>query len=168
MDDSLTSLDSQVQEYIFNECIKKFLKTKICVLVTQNVNQINAADSVVIMDDSNIKSFGSPNEKIIGEVNKVLTQENSEKSIDEEVQIKTKVSSDDEFDNEETNLLEETEQTNKKKVYAELIRKGKVSLGIYKEYLLYGGGTFILLLNMFFFTSAQGADSFSDYILAKW
>ncbi|CAG9858555.1 unnamed protein product [Phyllotreta striolata] len=169
LDDSLTALDSQVQDYIFNECIRTFLASKLCLLVTQNVAQIKEADNVLVLDNGEIKSFGRVDSKVIEEISEAV---NEVKETPHEKQIEqVEVDDDDDIDDvysEETKLLEEVEQSNKKRVYAEVTKKGKVSFSIYKDYLMYGGGVCALFLNFLFFFSAQATESFSDYILASW
>ncbi|KAJ8981361.1 hypothetical protein NQ317_000228 [Molorchus minor] len=57
-DDSLTALDPRVQEHIFNECIRGFLKDKLCILVTHNKNHIATADKVIILENGTVKFDG--------------------------------------------------------------------------------------------------------------
>ncbi|EFA04138.2 ATP-binding cassette sub-family C member 4 [Tribolium castaneum] len=47
LDDCLAALDGHVCDYIFKECILEFLKDKLCVLVTNNHDHIQAADRII-------------------------------------------------------------------------------------------------------------------------
>ncbi|XP_057671711.1 probable multidrug resistance-associated protein lethal(2)03659 [Diorhabda carinulata] len=171
LDDSLTALDSQVQDYIFNECIKKFLKNKTCVLVTQTISQMKYADNLVLMENSTIKWMGQPDDHFLADINNIVTPQDSQKETSEdkeEDKVKKSTLDDDDDYYEETVELLETEQTNKQKIYGEVLRKGKVSLAIYYKYILFGGGTLFLILNLFVFGVTQGAESVSEYLLTRW
>lgn len=163
LDDSLTALDAHVQDYIFNECIKKYLNDKICILVTQTASHIREADYVVIMDKGHIKSFGKPDEKIIKEIDELVVEDDDlEKEVVEENREIIENNDEKEGDNIET------EQTTRRKVYSEVKKKGKVDFITYKRYFLFGGGILLMLLNVALFGIAQGTDSFSDQLLTKW
>lgn len=49
LDDCLSSLDNHVNKHIFNECVKGFLKHKLCVFVTNNINHIKTVDTSQIL-----------------------------------------------------------------------------------------------------------------------
>lgn len=163
LDDSLTALDAHVQDYIFSECIKKYLKDKICILVTQTANHIQEADNVIIMDKSQIKSIGKPDAKIIEDLSELVCKDDDlEKEVVEEAE-----EGEDEEKGEEAKLLE-TEQTTKKKVYGEVNKKGEVDFIVYKKYLLFGGGVFLMIVNVILFGVTQGTESYSDQLITKW
>ncbi|XP_056630497.1 ATP-binding cassette sub-family C member 4-like [Diorhabda sublineata] len=162
LDDSLTALDASVQDYIFQECITKFLKNKICVLVSQTPSHINEADTVVIMTKGTIKDIGTPNEDIINEVNELIKEDdNLERVVSKEELNDTKEIT------EETSLLE-TEQTNMKpKIYKELKKEGSVDWAVYGKYLQYGGWI-LVILNIVLKCGTQFSASYSERLLTKW
>lgn len=164
-DDSLTALDSHVQDYIFTECIKTFLKEKIVVLVSQTSGHIHEADFVVIMDKGKIKSYGTPNQNIIiNELdNLVPRKEVSEKQFVDE--LKNVV---DQENGEDVQLLDMEELPGKANVYSEVKKKGKVNFGIYLQYFMFGGGLFLLFINICLFGLKQAAESYSDFLLTRW
>ncbi|KAI2474002.1 probable multidrug resistance-associated protein lethal(2)03659 [Diabrotica virgifera virgifera] len=174
LDDSLTALDSQVQDYIFNECIKKFLNGKICILVTQTLNQIKTAENLVIMENGQIKLIDKLDEKYIEELETIITsdevndehQENDNKT--SHVNNEKDYINDEDDEYQDDDKLLETEQTNRPKIYGEIIKKGKVSLAIYNQYLIYGGGIVFLIFNIFLFSITQSSESFADYLLTRW
>ncbi|XP_023311188.1 probable multidrug resistance-associated protein lethal(2)03659 [Anoplophora glabripennis] len=164
LDDSLTALDAHVQDYIFNECIKKYLKDRICILVTQTANHIQEADNVVIMDKCQIKSLGKPDAKIIEDLSELVCKDDD---LEKEVVEENGQEEEGEEKGEEAKLLE-TEQTTKKKVYGEVNKKGEVDFIVYKKYLLFGGGVCLMLLNIILFGVTQGTESYSDQLITKW
>ncbi|CAH1183388.1 unnamed protein product [Phaedon cochleariae] len=158
IDDSLTALDAHVQDYIYNECIKGFLKEKICVLVTQTTSHIQDANDVVIMENGEIKYHGRPSDAVVSKIKELVVEDDDlEKEIIEMEEKETI----------EEKVLE-TEHTNNIKIYREDHKKGVVDLGVYKKYVIFGGGYALLLFNVFLHGIGQGATSYSDKLLTKW
>lgn len=59
LDDPLCSVDPEVGNYIFKKCIKGLLKEKTVVLATHQKKIIPQADKILILDNGNIKFFGT-------------------------------------------------------------------------------------------------------------
>lgn len=58
LDDPLSAVDSVVGKHIFNNCIKDFLKEKICILVTHQEQYLKASNHIVYMDNGKIQLQG--------------------------------------------------------------------------------------------------------------
>uniref|UniRef100_A0A0U9HSE1 Putative ABCC protein n=1 Tax=Chrysomela populi TaxID=154003 RepID=A0A0U9HSE1_CHRPP len=161
LDDCLTALDSQVQDYIFQECIKTYLKDKIVILVSQTANHIQEADTVIIMDKGRIKDIGKPSEKILAEVKEFVEDDDDlEKEVIEQVEAN---------EVDETAKLLETEQiTSKKKIYKEVKKKGEVDVQVYLKYIAFAGGFMLMFFNIFLVVATQSAESYSDKLLTQW
>nr|XP_023020199.1 probable multidrug resistance-associated protein lethal(2)03659 [Leptinotarsa decemlineata] len=164
LDDSLTALDSQVQDHIFNECIKTFLKNKICIMVTQNVKHMQEADVVVTMEHGRIQSCGKPDVKILEKINEMISNDTDS---DQETETKDTTDGEERNEIEETPLLE-TEQNAAKNIYNEMKKKGRVDFENYKKYVMFGGGAFLVVLNLLLFAVGQFSDSYSSRLLAHW
>ncbi|KAI2474104.1 multidrug resistance-associated protein 4-like [Diabrotica virgifera virgifera] len=159
LDDCLTALDNEVQDYIFKECIQTFLKGKICVLVTQTERHMKQSDIVVIMKNGEIFKTTRPTNQSLKEIKDINTLQN------DDVKEKEMV----ENDNRENKKLLEAEQTveQRKKVYEETIQKGSVSYKNYKKYFGFGGFA-LMVIYCIVCGGFQFATSYSDKLLTKW
>ncbi|CAG9826345.1 unnamed protein product [Diabrotica balteata] len=159
LDDCLTALDNEVQDYIFNECIQTFLKGKICVLVTQTERHIKQSDVVVIMKNGEIFKTTKPTNKSLKEIKDINTVPNENIKENEKI----------ENENNENKKLLEAEQTveQRKKVYEETIQKGSVSYKNYKKYFGFGGFA-LMVIYCIVCGGFQFAQSYSDKLLTKW
>ena len=59
LDDPLSAVDAKVGAHIFEECICKLLKEKIIILATYAVNNMKAADQVVVLHKGSVLGRGS-------------------------------------------------------------------------------------------------------------
>lgn len=168
LDDSLTALDAHVQDFIFEECILKFLSNKIVILVSQTAHHIEQADTVIVLNSGKITFSGTPSKEVstivIREIEK--TKE-IEETIDQSQKRKI-----DETDYEETVEesipLKQKMNGEQKSIYGEGKKTGGVDFSTYYKYLSYGGGIFLMILNVVIFGLSQGAESYSDMLLTEW
>ncbi|CAG9860113.1 unnamed protein product [Phyllotreta striolata] len=158
LDDSLTALDQTVQDYLFEECIQKFLKGKIVLLATQTPAHIKRADNVIIMENGKIKSFTTP-DKIQEEFTEIYTPVEAEGE---------KQNESDSLECDETSKLLGMDETYCKPVYQETQKKGSVDTEVYKEYFLMGGGFLLAFLNLSLGGVTQASESYSDKLLTSW
>lgn len=56
LDDPLSAVDTHVGKHIFEKCIEDFLKDKICILVTHQLQYLNNVKQIVVMSGGKIKS----------------------------------------------------------------------------------------------------------------
>lgn len=138
LDDCLAALDAHVSDSIFQECICKFLKNKICIFVTNNSEYSYKADKIIVLKNG-ILRFGEKKQK----------QEFSNKTNQLE---KNKVQ----------------ENSNNKQIYYEKKRSGIVPLRDYHQYILHGGGVTLFCVVVGVFIAAQFATSSSEKIFSKW
>ncbi|KAJ3652875.1 hypothetical protein Zmor_018804 [Zophobas morio] len=112
IDYCLCHLDVMVADFVYEECLRKFLKDKITLLVTQNVQHIGNSDRVVTIENGTIKR----DEKQLVK-KKFTTKKNT---------------------TTETKLVENLEADDN--VYQEVKASGKVKLEVYQKYLEACGG----------------------------
>lgn len=58
LDDPLSAVDSVVGKHIFDNCIKEFLKNKICILVTHQEQYLKASNHIIYMDYGRVQLQG--------------------------------------------------------------------------------------------------------------
>lgn len=59
LDDPLSAVDTQVGKHIFEKCINGFLKDKICVLVTHQLQYLQNINHVILMNNGKIEVQGA-------------------------------------------------------------------------------------------------------------
>ncbi|XP_060521468.1 probable multidrug resistance-associated protein lethal(2)03659 [Cylas formicarius] len=158
LDDPLHALDPHVQDYIYQNCIKEFLKDHICVLVTHNVKHKNNSDNLILMKEGEIVYDGKSDE-----VKTELLKEIEE----EEEKIEAEHSqTDDEVADEATNLIKR--KFTKQKIYSEVKKEGKVDFGVYTKYFSFGGGFIIFSVITILFLVSTGTETYSSRELTNW
>lgn len=175
LDDPLTALDTHVQDYIFKECILKFLKDKIVILVSQNSRHMDKANKVFIMNDGKLiyDDFDKDSlEDISGKTEIFKKHMNSKNSIKAE-ELAKRISSKDlakrkSSKKDQMKLSQVEQQQRRKSVYREVKKQGVVDLAVYKRYFSYGGGVLVFFLIMLVYIGTQFCESYGDELLTKW
>lgn len=161
LDDCLASLDSSVQNFIFTECIQKFLKNKVVLMVSHNEGHVQFADSVIFMENGSIKSCRKPSEVSQEEIHQMLQKEDLFSKAEETLEetIITNIS-----EKEEDPLI----QSHVKNIYHESKKEGKVDKLVYKRYFQYGGGILISIGIIILLVVAQAAMNYSEKLVSQW
>jgi ATP-binding cassette subfamily C (CFTR/MRP) protein 4 len=133
LDDCLANLDVLVAEYIFNKCIKQFLKDKLVVLVTQNPKHIDQADNVNVLNDQTAKFSKNLSSTLIQQELQNLGLVWSEDECKEEDSVV------EEDVNETTYLL--SEKTVESNIYEEKLMPETINLKNYRKLIAHGGGS---------------------------
>lgn len=170
LDDCLSAVDPHVSKHIFYECIKGFLKDKLCVLVTHQERLFQDADNIVILSQGCVKSQGSYEN--LKEWNKDFKDIIEKKDfIEDDKNDKSKeldqIPNNNENVNETSRLLNDARQA-KKHIYEEITQKGAVKKDVYMTYFKFGGGIIMVLLLIILSIAAQGVSSWSDYFVSYW
>jgi ATP-binding cassette subfamily C (CFTR/MRP) protein 4 len=149
LDGCLSNLDVLVADYIFEKCIKQFLKDKLVILVTQNPKHISRADSVITLSNQTAQlapvSAGSFPPELC---NTMRDQKKSENKITEEGEEEEE----DEL-HETMNLLAETQLD--KNIYQEMVEGGRLKFQKYVAYVQKGGGLISFFVVCIVFVLAQ-------------
>lgn len=90
LDDPLSAVDAHVGKHIFQECVQQFLKDKICILVTHQLQYLKDVDHLVLMYHGSIEGQGTYAEVQESSMESFLTMQSLDETGNEET--KTKVS----------------------------------------------------------------------------
>ncbi|KAJ8920724.1 hypothetical protein NQ315_004863 [Exocentrus adspersus] len=133
LDDCLAALDAHVKDHVYNECIRGFLKQKLCVLACNNLEYVQSGDTVMVIDNGTLKSCIK------------ITNKDTKNAIDTTTKVNDKFDdgqankNNNDTDDEESRLLDRG-----KSIYHEVKKSGKVGAENYKRYISYGGGYFMV------------------------
>uniref|UniRef100_A0A0U9HY72 Putative ABCC protein n=1 Tax=Chrysomela populi TaxID=154003 RepID=A0A0U9HY72_CHRPP len=174
VDDALTALDPRVQDHIFDECVRGFLRGKLVVLVTHNARHIESADMLVVMADGGVKIAAKQNElsaEVLAEI------EREEEIVESLMKEKLKeavedIDADAGADDEKAELLAvaavAAPKPRKRQVYHEEKKQGGVDPKLYYKYIQFGGGVWFLLVIVLMYGASTLSDSSSNKMLTNW
>lgn len=167
LDDPLSAVDTHVGRHLFDQCIKGFLKGKIVVLVTHQLQYLQSVDQLVIFEKGKIKAVGSYESLQQSGLDfaKLLA---SSSNIDEDEENKGKSRSFQRQNSESSiNSMEETQLDNPMQV-EETRATGAIGLSMYKAYFNAAGGSLVFYSVAFFYITAQVLASGGDYFITYW
>ncbi|KAG5872834.1 hypothetical protein JTB14_020338 [Gonioctena quinquepunctata] len=167
LDDCLSHLDGRVNHFIFRKCIMEFLKSKIVIIVTTDINHIKLVygQNILFMQNGKTLSLEDQKETLDKRVTYYMDDVETNYFEDEKDGYFANEISDDV--NEETKLLP-VEKSSQDNTYLEDKRSGKVNLAVYLKYYRFAGGFFALLLVLIVFLLCQFAMTASEKTLSNW
>lgn len=162
LDDPLSAVDANVGKHLYEKCIKEFLGDKICVLVTHQLQYLQNADNIIIMNDGGIQVEGKYNELQTSGVNfvKLLKEFQSEEAEDKE---KKKIKS-----RQNSEMEEEMEEDEDQKIQKEAQGSGTIKGSTYWAYFRAGGGRFSIIFLVFLFIFCQVVANGGEYFVTYW
>ncbi|PNF26824.1 hypothetical protein B7P43_G17385 [Cryptotermes secundus] len=172
LDDPLSAVDAHVGRHLFNDCICDFLQGKTRLLVTHQLQYLQAADNIVILNNGMVEATGAYNELHVSglsfakqldlEVNTKDSEHHSLRHSDSELSLrKTK------HQNSQTSEHSSVEESEPKQI-AEMRTRGRVRSGVYRAYCAAGGNCLITFIVLSVFILAQLAVSVGDYWMSFW
>ncbi|XP_062699740.1 probable multidrug resistance-associated protein lethal(2)03659 [Aedes albopictus] len=173
LDDPLSAVDSHVGRHLFDHCMRDFLRGKIVILVTHQLQYLQNADQIVILKHGKVEAVGSydslretgldfaqllaaPSGKedddstdtdSFKRSGSLYKRQSSESSMDSAIN---------EGDSSAPIAPEEKRQ------------EGSIGYGVYKAYFKASGGYVVIFLLMVAFILSQMAASGGDYFLTYW
>ncbi|XP_037815936.1 probable multidrug resistance-associated protein lethal(2)03659 [Lucilia sericata] len=170
LDDPLSAVDTHVGRHLFDECMKDYLREHIVVLVTHQLQFLEQADVIVIMDQGKVSAVGTYESMMQSGLDFAQLLANAEEEeVDQEFehkkhQLRRRQIS----ETSVTSTVESVELDNAPKQVEESKQEGKIGLKLYKKYFGSGGGFFVLTFMTFLCLAAQVLASGSDYFLSYW
>ncbi|XP_050308414.1 ATP-binding cassette sub-family C member 4-like [Anthonomus grandis grandis] len=165
LDDCLSALDAHVNNHIFRECIQGFLKDKVVILISNNINNIKQVSlgSVLYMQDGKTLDLDQQKAALDKRITYYIDEDTGHfNPILDEIQENDYIG-----DQETDELLKTKEATEpRKNLYHEEKKSGSVLWKNYVTYYKYTGGIIVLLFAIVIFTVCQIAMSYSEKLLS--
>uniref|UniRef100_A0A1A9WJ69 Multidrug resistance-associated protein lethal(2)03659 n=1 Tax=Glossina brevipalpis TaxID=37001 RepID=A0A1A9WJ69_9MUSC len=171
LDDPLSAVDTHVGRHLFDQCMRGFLKDNIVILVTHQLQFLQAADQIVIMEKGRVSAVGSY--ESLRETGLDFAQLLADPEKDESMNNTTRSRSGSHLvnrQNSESSLcsmadscLEDTPQQ-----MQETQEEGQIGFYLYKKYFKAGGGIFMFIVMLTFCILSQVLGSAGDYFLSYW
>ncbi|XP_044266058.1 probable multidrug resistance-associated protein lethal(2)03659 isoform X2 [Tribolium madens] len=163
LDDPLSAVDANVGKHLYERCVKGFLKDKICILITHQLQYLSSADKIIIMKDGKIEMQGTYTELQTSGLDfaKLLEQFHIE---EEEEKDKKKAKS---RQNSEC-TVEKEEENEEPSIEKEQMKSGSIKGKLYLEYLRAGGGKIMITLLALAFLIGQFIANAGDYYVSYW
>ncbi|XP_047107556.1 ATP-binding cassette sub-family C member 4-like [Schistocerca piceifrons] len=168
LDDPLSAVDTHVGKHLFDECINSYLANKTRILVTHQLQYLQDADIIVILNNGRIENKGTFVEMQRSGLNfaKLLAGNEEEKPDDEPPKRQRLVS---EMSTTSRTQEEEDVKNLRGPVENKEIRTtGGISWTAYGQYLRAGGNACFLLFVAAMLIIAQTATSGADYWVTYW
>lgn len=160
LDDPLSAVDTHVGKHIFEKCIRHFLKDKVCILVTHQLQYLKDVQHVVIMDEGCIDGQGSYKELRKTKADSILSLSVEETKL-EEVKESAVI---DEKETTPTKILDLDDPEEEKETKMD----GSVKFGVYKAYFKSVDNCFMVTCVLLLFVMTQAAMSGVDFFLSQW
>uniref|UniRef100_A0A6B2KXT9 Uncharacterized protein n=1 Tax=Arcella intermedia TaxID=1963864 RepID=A0A6B2KXT9_9EUKA len=158
LDDPLSAADQHVGRRLFDDCINGYLRDKLVLFVTNQLQYLSQCDVVILLKDK--KMVASDNYKNLLQ-NPIFAEmmqnfgENTEQS-DSNGTVKVGQAQDDKKSDQDGKLTEAEDRSS-----------GKVPLSVYAQYLK-GGGLLIAFLNILCFIAVASLNALSEWFLSYW
>ncbi|XP_050098722.1 probable multidrug resistance-associated protein lethal(2)03659 [Anopheles aquasalis] len=174
LDDPLSAVDSHVGRHLFDHCMREYLRGKVVILVTHQLQYLQNADQIVVLKHGRVEAVGTydklresghdfaqllaapssreedstDTESFKRSGSLLYKRQNSESSMDS--------AGGDAGDSPEAKAIEETQ------------KEGSIGWDVYRAYFRAAGGHLIVLGILFMFLLSQLAASGGDYFLTYW
>lgn len=182
LDDPLSAVDTHVGRHLFDQCMRGFLRDDIVLLVTHQLQFMEQADIIVIMDKGRISAMGTfeSMRKSGLDFAKLLMQAdqqedtNSKGGGDELSQSRLMLSRQNSKMRSRQNSVSSMSSVadsapgDSPMQTQESREQGKIGLTLYKKYFGASGGYFLFGVMLFFCIGAQVLASGGDYFLSYW
>ncbi|XP_050302533.1 ATP-binding cassette sub-family C member 4-like [Anthonomus grandis grandis] len=167
LDDVLSSLDNHVNKHIFEKCIRGLLRDKICILVTNNINNIKAVDcsEILVVENGSTLNLEQQKDALDKRITYYIDEEGSRDNLVPE------------SDESISSFMEEAKETDlllngsvkvDQNLYHEKNKEGKVLWSNYSRYYRFIGGAFVTVYLFVVFLIAQFCISYSEKMISIW
>ncbi|XP_030756720.1 probable multidrug resistance-associated protein lethal(2)03659 [Sitophilus oryzae] len=163
LDDPLSAVDANVGKHLFESCIRDYLRDKIRILVTHQLQYLQGAQKIIIMNDGQIQMEGNYKELQSSGLNfSKLLEEYTEEEEEKRKAISRQ--------NSELKMMEldESDEEEEPEISKESQGSGKISGKVYKDYFKAGGNMCSIFILVLGFVLCQAAANGSEYYVTYW
>ena len=176
LDDPLSAVDPNVAKHIFEKCIKRYLKSKVVILVTHQLQFVKDAQQIIVLKNGKMLACGDYNHMLRENIDFVKMSGNTELNNEEHnvdpniLERKVSTESASRFDSIISEFEKPDKETDKQKVEDEELETdtNKVSGMLYWIYIKSGAGPLLVPLLIFANFITQVTFTGGDYWLSLW
>ncbi|CAF1175851.1 unnamed protein product, partial [Adineta ricciae] len=175
LDDPLSAVDARVSKHLFDKSVKSYLRKKICILVTHQIQFLQDATKIIVLDNGEMVQMGTYTEllsssasfaRLLEDINQ-HRQEKEKPEVGETVPLIAQLSKMNSVNSEKAE--DDAEDLLSKPTNVEIKQEGIVKWSVYASYLRAGIGLVIgLLVIMTMISLQQAAALYSSWWLARW
>lgn len=160
LDDPLSAVDTNVGKQLYEECITKYLRNKVRILITHQLQYLRNADKILIFKEGSIVGQGTYTElqKSGLDFAKLLEEYQAEEEDAEKKKIRSR-------QNSEMAVNDDGEE---QEIAKEQMETGTIKMSTYWNYWKSGGGFLMISVVVLSFILSQLSANAGDYFLTFW
>ncbi|ALC40250.1 CG31793, partial [Drosophila busckii] len=173
LDDPLSAVDAHVARHLFEQCMRGFLRKQLVILATHQLQFLEQADLIVIMDKGRVQAMGSYEHMLKSgqdfaqllaksageELPELDAQPTEDGPLTRQSSVESRVSASPDYSAKSTASPKRVEESRS---------VADIGLSMYLKYFTAGCGIFMFLLVMFLCLGTQVMSSSGDYFLSYW
>ncbi|CAF1664496.1 unnamed protein product [Rotaria magnacalcarata] len=169
LDDPLSAVDAKVSKHLFEKSIKNYLRDKICILVTHQIQFLQDATKIIVLDNGEMVQMGTYEELLVSSpsFSQLLEDINQHKQEEPVVSLVNQRSMIGSIHSEKENVEDEDMNSSSRNV--ETKQEGIVKWNVYLSYLRAGVGAILgVILILIIFSTQQTVAIYSNWWLVAW
>ncbi|XP_017154836.2 probable multidrug resistance-associated protein lethal(2)03659 isoform X2 [Drosophila miranda] len=178
LDDPLSAVDTHVGRHLFEECMRGFLKHQLVILVTHQLQFLEQADLIVIMDKGRVTDIGSYEKMLKSgqDFAQLLAKSTRHENVDHDGDGDGAAAGDGKVYSRQSSRQSRTSVSSAESGEEEVVvtpvqesrSSGSIGMDIYRKYFAAGSGWIMFVLVVFFCLGTQLLASGGDYFLSYW
>ncbi|XP_069746450.1 ATP-binding cassette sub-family C member 4 isoform X3 [Narcine bancroftii] len=180
LDDPLSAVDAEVGKHLFEQCITGILKNKPCILVTHQLQYLDAASQIVILKEGRMVEKGKLHQLIKSGVDFASLLKSHDDDDQTDSRSPTKITKERTLSQTSVLSLGSSTQSHQEgsielpgesvlsAVPEENRSEGSISFNVYKKYFLAGANLFVIFIVILLNVLAQVSYVLQDWWLSYW